>query len=76
MFYLRRDAFLIIRLQRSLRNSLVGIVEVVPGVEDEAAGAVFTVFAEFALFENAEVFVDAALDADVFGVEDMSEFVG
>lgn len=48
----------------------------VPGVEDEATGTVFTVFAEFALFEDAEGFVDAAGTADVFGVEDVAEFVG
>ena len=33
---------------------LVVVVKAVPGVEDETAGAVFAVFAEFAFFEDAE----------------------
>lgn len=52
------------------------VVEAVPGVEDEAAGAVFAVFAELAFFEDAEGLVDAAGATDVFGVKDVAELVG
>lgn len=52
------------------------VVKAVPGVEDEAAGVVFSVFAEFTLFEHAKGLVDAAGAADVFGVENVAEFIG
>lgn len=55
---------------------LVVVVKAVPGVEDEATGTVFAVFAEFAFFEDAEGLVDAAGTADVFGVEDVAKLVG
>ena len=47
-----------------------------PGVEDEAFGAVFAVLAEFVVFEDAEGFVDAAGATDVFGVEDVAHIFG
>ena len=49
--------------------------EFVPGFEDEAFGAVLAELADFAVFEDAEGFVDAALSADVFRVENVAEFV-
>lgn len=54
---------------------LVVVVEAVPSIEDEA-GAILTVFAEFALFEDAEGLADAAGAAIVFGVEDVTKFIG
>ena len=45
----------------------------VPGFEDEALGAVFSVLAQFVVFEYTEGFVDAAFATDVFGVEDVAE---
>ena len=52
------------------------VAEAVPGVEDEAFGAVFAELAEFVVFEDAEGFVDAAGATDVFGVEDVAQFFG
>ena len=44
-----------------------------PGFEDEALGAVFSVLAQFVVFEHTEGFVDAAFATDVFWVEDVAE---
>ena len=52
------------------------VAEAVPGVEDEAFGAVFAELAEFVVFEDAEGLVDAAGAADVFGVEDVAHVFG
>lgn len=52
---------------------LVVVVKAMPGIEDEAAGAVF---AEFKLFEDSECFVDAAGTAYIFRVEDVAKLVG
>lgn len=54
---------------------LVVVVEPMPSIEDEA-GAALTVFAEFALFEEAEGLADAAGAAIVIGVEDVTKFIG
>src|SRR5207248_3054899 len=47
----------------------------VPGIEDEAGGAVFTVFGDFVLFQDAEGFGGECGTVDVGGIKNIAELI-